>query len=96
MSGSWRKEPLVSSVWDSKPAKIKARLMNINIAEEHAAEPVDFSARATAQVTMDAPSHTPTPGRRGSRRTPPRLQEDKPLRKYAPPGASSPTDQEVG
>jgi len=51
----------------SKPAKIKARLMNINIAEEHAAEPVDFSARATAQVTM-GPIAYPYPGRRGSRR----------------------------
>jgi len=80
----------------SKPAKIKARLMNINIAEEHAAEPVDFSARATAPVTMDAPSHTPTRVAAEAADAAPAAKEDKPLRKYAPPGASSPTDQEVG
>jgi spoIIIJ-associated protein len=80
----------------SKRAKIKARLMDINIAEEHVVDPIAVTARSKAPETKDAPSHPPTRAAAEAAGANPAAKEDKPLRKYAPPGASSPTDQEVG
>jgi len=80
----------------SKRAKIKARLMDINIAEEHVVDPIAVTARSKAPETKDAPSHPPTRAAAEAAGANLAAKEDKPLRKYAPPGASSPTDQEVG
>ncbi|MDI9570184.1 MAG: RNA-binding cell elongation regulator Jag/EloR [Pseudomonadota bacterium] len=85
----------------SKPARIKARLMTIDIAEERLGEPVVATGEKTAPKPAERPKTTAAPAPPPSRVVAeaagavPAAKEEQPPRKPASPETPSPTDQEV-